>query len=152
MKNKVIIILTIIVLFFGGIFFSFRYPFGGLELSKSVKEARSYLLNVGIDIDFPEFRVGMHRIEFTGGDDTMEIWDINFTEPLSEEFLAKLDSLCSVDSTRWRHYDKWIRHGMSADYIPCYEFSFWNPEKIELRETVTIIPAGKRAVLTHIKI
>ena len=143
--------LLILFLFFGGIFFSFMYP-GGLELSKSPKEARSYLHKIGIDIDFPEFKVETHRLEFVGGDDTMEIWCIDFTNPLPQEFLAKLDSLCRVDSTRWRHYDKWIGHGMASDILPCYEFSYWHPEQIELRETVTIIPIRGSAILTHIKI
>lgn len=143
--------LLILILFLYVIYKSERAPFFSShisELSKSSKEARSYLQNIGIEIEFPEFEVDTHRLESQSGN-RIERWEISFIEPLSDVFLARLDSLCRVDSARWRHYDKWIGHGMASDIIPCYEFSYLNPEQIELREAVTIIPVRGSAVLTH---
>lgn len=145
--------LLILILFLYVIYKSERAPFFSSylsvrELSKSPEEARSYLQNIGIEIEFPEFEVDTHWFESQSGH-RIERWKISFIEPLSDVFLARLDSLCRVDSARWRHYDKWIGHGMASDIIPCYEFSYLNPEQIELREAVTIIPVRGSAVLTH---
>lgn len=131
---------------------SATYAFSDHGLPKDPKEARSYLEDIGIGIEFPNFKVDAHRFEFTGGDDTEEYWDITFLEPLSPGFIAKLDSLCYVDDARWRHYDKYVGHGMASDIIPCYEFSYWNPEQIELKETVSIFPGRRSARLSHVKI
>lgn len=144
--------LFIIVAIIAGAFTqSVTYAFSGHDLPKNSKEVRSYLKDIGIGIEFPAFKVDEHRFVFTGGDDTEEYWEITFKEPLPKVFLEKLDSLCRVDA-RWRHYDKYVGHGMASDVIPCYEFLYWNPEQIEIRETVTIYPGRRAATLSHVKI
>ena len=144
--------LFIMAIYVATIIMSVTYSFVDHNLPKAPKHAKSYLEDIGIGIEFPDFKVDAHRLQRLGGDETEEYWIITFREPLSAAFLSQLDSLCRADGARWRHYDKHIRHGGDNDYNPCYEFSYWNPELIELHEMVSIFPERGSAILSHIHI
>lgn len=142
----------ILVVFAGMGLYAAMYALSDHELPKDPKQASLFLKNVGVGIAFPNFKVDEHCLKYIGGDDTEEYWEITFLEPLSPEFLSKLDSLCHVDSARWHHYDKYVGHDAASDSISCYEYVDWNSELIELHETVTIFPGQNRAKLSRVKI
>lgn len=107
---------------------------------------RDHLSDIDIKVDFPEFTVERHTFKVVGGDDTEEWWEIEFTQPLPQSFIAKLDSLCRVDHSRWTCISQGSRPG-----VPYYEFSYWNQDMVEFRETITIFPSRKIAWLSHYK-
>ncbi len=122
------------------------------SLNKNPKAARKYLEDIEINIVLPEFSVRSHHLQFTGGDDTEERWHVFFTEKLSDSFYASLDSLCQADPSRWRHDKHLVRSGMSSIEAELYIFSYWDPELIEIQETVIINRTMNEATLLHRKI
>lgn len=124
----------------------------GSPQTRNPKVARAYLEDIGINIVLPEFKVKSHVFEFTGGDDTQETWEIKFKQSLTDSFKTKLDSLCRVDSFRWRKDKMRVDDGTSSDYSDVYTFSYWDPVMIEHQETVIIDPVGNCAFLVHRKI
>ena len=129
-----------------------RWYESGISLTKDPKVAKEFLDGIDISIVLPEFTVRRHTLEFTGGDDTEERWDIDFTKALTESFKASLDSLSHVAPSRWRYDKHVVRRGMSADEEEFYIFSFWNPELIELHEMVMINITMNEGILIHRKI
>ena len=114
--------------------------------------ARNYLEDIGINLDFPEFTVERHTFKRVGGDDTEEWWELEFAQPLSKSFIAQLDSLCRVDGSRWSRVIQEKSVVYPEDAFLCYIFSYWDPELIEIKETVTIFPRRRIAWLSHKKI
>lgn len=111
------------------------------NLSRRPKYAKMFLEECAIDIDMPKFKVLDHTFQFIGGDDTETRWEVKFKKPLSDEFVETLDSLCRSTSD-W-YYD---RPSHSYNYI------YWHPDNIELRDCVSISPEIQRATFQHIKI
>ena len=141
--------LSVIVLFLGSITGIATAIFGG-DLSKNPREARTYLKSIEIGLELPTFKVTEHQFANVGGDDQREHWDIKFTKPLTEEFIAALDSLCRVDS-RWTKAFEMAPYS-NNDTTCHYFFSYWDPEHIEIREMVIIYPKTRTARLEHLKI
>ena len=124
----------------------------GYSLSKNPKLALKYLEDIEIDITLPDFKVKRHAFDFTGGSDTVEWWELEFKQPLSESFKMALDSLVRSNSGRWSYDKSVIRRGMSADEEEFYLYSYWNPEKITIQENVEINVTANEAILIHRKI
>lgn len=129
-----------------------RIDESGYSLSKNPKSALKYLEDIEIDINLPDFKVKRHAFDFTGGSDTIEWWELEFIQPLSESFKMALDSLVSSNPGRWS-YDKCVtRRGMSADEEEFYLYSYWNPKQITIQENVEINITANEATLIHRKI
>ena len=67
------------------------------EESLSAEEALSFLDSAGLKIDLPAISVKHHTYSYYGADQSREVWDLVFDEPISEILLTGLDSLCSAD-------------------------------------------------------
>lgn len=112
------------------------------NLSRNSKYARLFLEDCGINVDLPKFKVKDHTFRFIGGDDTEIRWEVKFKKPLSDEFVATLDSLC-------RHYSSgWSFNKQDQSYV----YSYWHPDDIEIKDCVVITPMTQSATFIHTKI
>ena len=143
-------IILISVFFVGSVAQGVTYT--SKSLIKNPAVAREYLNSTEINVELPEFTVERHTSRHVGGDDSEEWWEIEFKDRLPESFLSRLDSLCSSDRARWSRITRDDNGRMTRDLLPCYIYSYWDPERIEYKETITIFPKRKMAWLSHLKI
>ena len=110
------------------------------NMPKDPDEARAFIERIDLDIELPDFDVIKHTFDFIGGDDTDERWEVVFKEPLSEEFVSKLDS-CLVNNDRWELLNE-----------NTYKFHYRDSIMVEWIETVIIDLSTNTAELTHLNI
>ena len=118
------------------IFIIYTWP----NLSKDPQEIRAFVERIDLGLDLPDFDIIKHTFEFVGGDDTEEKWEVEFREPVSEEFVSKLDS-CLVNNDRWELLDE-----------NTYKFHYRDSIMVEWIETVIIDMSTNTAELIHLKI
>ena len=115
-----------------------------------IAATRAFLDKIGLNVSLPHFSITHQTFQYEGSDSIEDKWVITFTQALSDSFIAALDSLCVSDSSRWRHTTKHIGHGMASDDIPCYEFTFRNPDDARKNESIAIF--RQAAELSYLKI